>query len=1097
MKKRSLVWSLVAILLAGFFGLAHASTNVGGPIFQDTIWGRSGSPYIVTGNIIVFSGFKLTIEPGVVVKFNKGFAFQVNGVIVANGDKSNPILFTSNLEDTGPGDWGHILLDGAGTDGSSFKYVTLEYAGGSTESASLRLKSCHAPTIENCTIRYGGSQGIVVTNLVSELKITDTTVSNNNWRGIYVERTTSTISGCTVSNNTISTTSSDGGAGIYSYDSNITISDSTISNNILKTNGWGRGGGIYIVYNRANIVNNKIMNNEIASQSDHAVGGGVTTLAATTVIKCNYIKGNSAIMNGGGWTGGGGIREWDGDTDILDNVIIFNTANKDGGGISDDGNATITNNIISDNSSSGSAGMYTYRSSGSITNNSFIRNGSNAWSSAVSFDYDRPIFQYNTVVYNKNIENTAKCTIYVQKETIPTINYNNIFSNAPPYDLYNDNASGYTNVNAKNNWWGTGNAGEVHLKIFDWIDDNTKGFVDYMPILPAISTDTPVSPPAGLTATINDSNVITLSWNSNPEPDVAGYRVYWDGDGYPYDHVVDVGMQTSHVIQDPGPSSTNTWYVAVTAYDGDYAEEVDDLSTIVNECQTKGNESWFTEEKKMTSEQPPVADFSGTPLSGPYPLKVKFSNLSKGMITGFQWDFGDGQTTTEKNPVHEYAEVGTYTVTLTVTGPGGTNTKTRDNYVNVTPPPAPVVFFSGIPTSGRFPLTVQFTDLSKNPVTSWSWDFGDGQTSAEQHPSHVYSSPGKYSVALTATGPGGTGSKARPDYITVLDVAPVADFTATPTSGTLPLTVSFTDISQNNVTSWLWNFGDGTTGKEQNPVHTYNKVGKFTVTLTISGSGGKDTEAKKDYITVKDIARPDLVVKSITVPGSAINGVPFKVSDVVMNRGKEAADAFTVGIYLSKNTVINPKEDILIGKHDRTDLKAGQSAPGTATVTIPDDVKPGKYYIGALADMRNAVQESNESNNTVTSSKVVKVDVQRPDLVVSDVTVPASAKIGQPFDALVNVKNKGQADAANFSLEVYLSGDAVFQPEEDIALGSVNISILRANAQLRKPVEAVIPAGTAAGKFYVIAVVDGENSVGESNEDNNSMASQLTIQVTK
>jgi hypothetical protein len=80
--------------------------------------------------------------------------------------------------------------------------------------------------------------------------------------------------------------------------------------------------------------------------------------------------------------------------------------------------------------------------------------------------------------------------------------------------------------------------------------------------------------------------------------------------------------------------------------------------------------------------------------------------------------------------------------------------------------------------------------------------------------------------------------------------APVADFTADPTAGTAPLTVNFTDFSTGDITSWEWNFGDSGTSTAQDPSHIYNTTGAYTVSLTVTGPGGTDTETKIDYITV-------------------------------------------------------------------------------------------------------------------------------------------------------------------------------------------------------------------------------------------------------
>ncbi|MBP7697472.1 MAG: S8 family serine peptidase [candidate division Zixibacteria bacterium] len=165
----------------------------------------------------------------------------------------------------------------------------------------------------------------------------------------------------------------------------------------------------------------------------------------------------------------------------------------------------------------------------------------------------------------------------------------------------------------------------------------------------------------------------------------------------------------------------------------------------------------------------------------------------------------------------------------------------------------PVAAFSGTPTSGTAPLTVVFTDASTNNPTSWSWNFGDGGTSTAQNPTHTYASAGTYTVTLTATNAYGSDSETKTGYITVSappTYPPVAAFSGTPTSGTAPLTVVFTDASTNTPTSWSWNFGDGGTSTAQNPTHTYTSAGTYTVTLTATNAYGSDSETKTNYITV-------------------------------------------------------------------------------------------------------------------------------------------------------------------------------------------------------------------------------------------------------
>jgi PKD repeat protein/subtilisin family serine protease len=161
----------------------------------------------------------------------------------------------------------------------------------------------------------------------------------------------------------------------------------------------------------------------------------------------------------------------------------------------------------------------------------------------------------------------------------------------------------------------------------------------------------------------------------------------------------------------------------------------------------------------------------------------------------------------------------------------------------------PTADFSGSPTSGCVPLTVNFTDLSSGDITDWSWDFGDGGNSVLQNPSYIYQNPGTFTVSLTVTGPSGSDTETKTDYITVNDV-PAADFSGSPTSGCAPLTVSFSDLSSGGPTSWSWDFGDGGSSLDQNPAYTFQNEGTFTVTLTASNACGSDIATKVDYIQV-------------------------------------------------------------------------------------------------------------------------------------------------------------------------------------------------------------------------------------------------------
>jgi len=167
----------------------------------------------------------------------------------------------------------------------------------------------------------------------------------------------------------------------------------------------------------------------------------------------------------------------------------------------------------------------------------------------------------------------------------------------------------------------------------------------------------------------------------------------------------------------------------------------------------------------------------------------------------------------------------------------------------------PVADFSGSPTSGPAALIVNFTDLSSNDPTSWSWSFPGGtpSSSTAENPTITYNTPGTYNVTLTATNASGSDSETKTNYITVLaPQPPVANFVASSTSISVGDSITFTDQSTNTPTSWSWTFEGGTpsTSTAQNPTVTYNTVGTFNVSLTATNAQGSDTETKVDYISV-------------------------------------------------------------------------------------------------------------------------------------------------------------------------------------------------------------------------------------------------------
>ncbi|MEO6330624.1 MAG: PKD domain-containing protein [Ginsengibacter sp.] len=157
--------------------------------------------------------------------------------------------------------------------------------------------------------------------------------------------------------------------------------------------------------------------------------------------------------------------------------------------------------------------------------------------------------------------------------------------------------------------------------------------------------------------------------------------------------------------------------------------------------------------------------------------------------------------------------------------------------------------FSATPVSGCAPLIVQFTDLSTGNPTSWKWDLGNGTITSSRTPSTIYFVSGKYKITLVVTNAGGSNTIIKDKYIDVL-VSPAVNFSVTPSSGCLPLSVQFTDqtvAGSGSLNTWQWDFGDGSIGTSQNLQHTYTSPGTFDVTLQVKnnfGCGGAASKSK-------------------------------------------------------------------------------------------------------------------------------------------------------------------------------------------------------------------------------------------------------------
>jgi PKD repeat protein len=317
------------------------------------------------------------------------------------------------------------------------------------------------------------------------------------------------------------------------------------------------------------------------------------------------------------------------------------------------------------------------------------------------------------------------------------------------------------------------------------------------------------TPSVCLGDTIRFNNLSTA--NGTP---ISGYS--WD-----FDDGTPASSQTSpsHLYTSPG-----TYVVTLTTTAGVCSDDTT-INVVVNPA--------------------PVAAFTAPTTSGCGSLSVSFINTTTGSPS-YNWNFGDGGTSTSAAPSHTYAASGTYTVTLIATQGGCADTLVRSSYITVYP--KPTASFNAA-TALCLGDTVFFTNLSAGnggTITGYAWDFADGNASTLAQPFHVYAASGTYPVRLTTN----TANCSDDTTINVtVNPAPVVAFSTATTGGCAPFTVSFTNTTTGSP-SYNWSFGDGGTSTSTAPSHTYTASGAYTVTLIATQGSCGDTLVRTNYIQV-------------------------------------------------------------------------------------------------------------------------------------------------------------------------------------------------------------------------------------------------------
>ena len=254
--------------------------------------------------------------------------------------------------------------------------------------------------------------------------------------------------------------------------------------------------------------------------------------------------------------------------------------------------------------------------------------------------------------------------------------------------------------------------------------------------------------------------------------------------------------------------------------------------------------------KTITVSPKPLAAFtSADTVSCNSPFVVHFISQSADAVA-YQWSFGDSTFATDQNPVHTYTWVGKLTVQLVVTNANGcTDTITKKDFIKIQ---KPIVSFSNLPDSGCIPFTKTFITTTNTvyPVTGYLWNFGDGTSSTEATPTHIFSNEGVYAISVIETTASGCTDTAMVKRGIIADTKPALNFTASPRITCAKTGVDFKDLTVGKATKWLWLFGDNNASNLQNPSHTYTDTGKFDIKLIVWNNGCADSIVFKDYIYI-------------------------------------------------------------------------------------------------------------------------------------------------------------------------------------------------------------------------------------------------------
>lgn len=294
--------------------------------------------------------------------------------------------------------------------------------------------------------------------------------------------------------------------------------------------------------------------------------------------------------------------------------------------------------------------------------------------------------------------------------------------------------------------------------------------------------------------------------------------------------------------------------------------------------------------------QLPDVTIDNLPKKGCAPLEFTFTPTITGVdsIVHYEWNFGDGATSNLEKPTHTF-QAGVYDISLIIVTKNGC----RDTVVYkeaIKAGKKPTVYFSAEPRDVCAELPVKFKNLTTpstgiDTADTFLWEFGDGGTSMLKDPKYIYRDTGKFSIQLIAESMGCADTLKIDDYVHILP--PIAKFKTTPDCINRTKR-KFTDMSI-GADTWHWNFGDGRTSDEKNPVHIYSRSGTYTVELTVTNfvTGCEYTSSKDIIINNEKLdfkASETIICRDNTTEFSIIGNTTY-CSGVDWNFGDQTTDS--------------------------------------------------------------------------------------------------------------------------------------------------------------------------------------------------------------